>query len=141
MLGKELMKIYRQASAIPYRIKKEKLQILILTSRNKKNWIVPKGLVDEGETEIITALKETIEEAGVKGEVIEKIAGSYTYKKWNGVCQVNVYPLEVNEVYKTWEEMDFRIRKWADPAEAVKRVKPRKLSKILEKFIIELEVK
>jgi len=132
------MIIYKQVSAIPYRYNDDNLQILILTSRSNKNWIIPKGLIDEGDSELKTALKETKEEAGVTGIVIDKPVGTYTYKKWQGQCQVTVYPLEVSDIFIRWDEMDFRKRKWVSGEEAVKKVKPKSVAKLINKFITEM---
>ena len=71
------MKIIKQAAAIPYRIKKDQIEILILTSRNNKKWIVPKGIIEKKHSAALTALKETEEEAGVSGHIIREVVGTY----------------------------------------------------------------
>ena len=91
------MKIIKQAAAIPFRIKKDKIEILILTSRNKNKWIVPKGIIEKRHSAALTALKETEEEAGVSGTIIREIVGSYKYEKWGGICRVKVFPLQVHQ--------------------------------------------
>lgn len=129
------MKIIKQAAAIPFRIKNENIEILILTSRNSKKWIVPKGVIEEKYSAELTALKETEEEAGVTGDIIREVVGTYKYKKWDSICRVKVFPLRVTKVFEKWDEMDFRKRMWVKPKEAIKRVKPKKLSMIINKSI------
>lgn len=122
---------YKQAAAIPYRIQKNRLEILLITARNGKKWIIPKGVIDAGDTAPATAAKETHEEAGVSGQVAPTNVGEFTYEKWGGICQVVVYPLLVDTIGAHWLEMDIRKRKWVSLKEALKIVKPKKVRKIV----------
>jgi len=129
-----------QASAIPYRIYKNELQILIITSRNKKKWIIPKGIIESGDTARSTALKETREEAGVSGKVADVSIGNYTYKKWNSNCKVELFALHVTDIYDSWEESSFRKRKWVKAKRAVKKIEPASLASLVEKFIKSVKI-
>ncbi len=129
------MKIIKQAAAIPYRVRNDKVEILILTSRNKKKWIIPKGIIEKKHSAALTALKETEEEAGVTGHISGEVVGVYTYEKWGGICRVKVFPLHVTKVFDKWDEMEFRQRKWVKAKEAITKVKPKKLGKIIRKSI------
>src|SRR5690349_4267028 len=66
---------YKQAGMIPYRRTDTGLEILLITSKRRGNWIVPKGIIDPGETAIQSACKEAYEEAGVKGAADPQIIG------------------------------------------------------------------
>ncbi|KYB26853.1 bis(5'-nucleosyl)-tetraphosphatase [asymmetrical] [Tribolium castaneum] len=44
------------------------LYLLLQTSYGEHHWTPPKGHVDPGETEMVTALRETMEESGLKQE-------------------------------------------------------------------------
>jgi phosphohistidine phosphatase len=123
-----------QASALPFRIYKNKLQVLIITSRNGKKWIIPKGIIEPGDSDRYTALKETREEAGVNGKVLKKVIGSYSYEKWDSICEVTIYPLKVTEVYEQWDESHFRKRKWVNARRAVKKVEPKVLANLIKEF-------
>ncbi len=129
------MIIFQQASAIPFRVYEDKLQILLIKSRNGKKWIVPKGIIEEGDSAISTAMKETEEEAGAVGIVKKGKLGSYEYNKWDGKCKVKVFAMEVKETLDEWEEMHFRERKWESSQLAIQIVKPKPLQKILKKFV------
>jgi len=123
-----------QASALPFRIYKNKLQVLIITSRNGKKWIIPKGIIEPGDSDRFTALKETREEAGVNGKVLKKMIGIYSYEKWDSICEVTLYPLQVTEVHDQWDESHFRKRKWVSVKRAVKKVKPKDLANLIKEF-------
>ena len=129
------MTIFQQAASIPHRIHKNEIQILLIKSRNGKKWIIPKGIIEEGDSARYTAEKETEEEAGVKGQVNKEAVGEYEYKKWGGVCRVQVFSMKVTNILDEWEEMHFRERKWEESQDAVKTVKPKQLQKILKQFV------
>ncbi len=129
------MTIIQQAAAIPYRFEKESLYILLIRSRNGKKWIIPKGIIEDGDSALFTAEKETEEEAGVRGKTKNKIIGNYDYFKWNSTCRVKVFAMEVEQVLDNWEEKSFRDRKWLKANEAQKMVKPKALRKIIKQFV------
>ena len=39
---------YRQSGTLPYRWRKDKLEVLLISSRSGKRWVAPKGIVDPG---------------------------------------------------------------------------------------------
>jgi 8-oxo-dGTP pyrophosphatase MutT (NUDIX family) len=49
------------------------VEIAIVAVKPSLRWQLPKGLIDEGETEQIAALREVREEAGIETEILEKI--------------------------------------------------------------------
>lgn len=77
-----------------------------------------KGLDDPA-----AAAQEAREEAGVTGRVWAEPIGRYEYQKQEGddrkLCEVSVYPLEVNCQLETWLEKGQRNCQWFSPAEAV----------------------
>ena len=129
-----------QASALPFRIHKNKLQILIISSRNGKKWILPKGIIETGDSDRYTALKETQEEAGVNGNILMEPIGSYFYEKWDSICEVILFPLKVTEVFDEWEESYFRKRRWVSAKSAIKKVEPKELVNLVKKFITHMKI-
>jgi 8-oxo-dGTP pyrophosphatase MutT (NUDIX family) len=125
---------YKQSAVIPYRKKDGTLEILLITSQNKGNWIIPKGIIEENLSPEESAKKEAEEEAGVKGKVGNVLIGKYSYKKWGGTCSVQVYALHVKEILDKWLEDDIRLRKWFPIKKAVKTVNKKSLAKILNEF-------
>jgi phosphohistidine phosphatase len=102
---------YNQSAVIPFRIINAEIEILLIKTRKNKKWIFPKGIIENGYTAKTSAEKEGLEEAGVKGKLMQKKLGKYSYKKWGGKCTVKVYGLEVDNILNVYEE-DFRERKW-----------------------------
>ena len=122
---------YEQSAVIPYRQIDGELEVLLITTRSNKRWIIPKGLVEPGLSPAASAAKEALEEAGVAGTVGQKIIGEYAYKKWRGTCHVQVYSLAVTEVHEQWEEQAFRSRQWLPLRQAAAAVKSNELRQIL----------
>ncbi len=38
---------YNQSAVIPFRFRRDKLEVLLITSRRRKRWIIPKGIVEQ----------------------------------------------------------------------------------------------
>jgi hypothetical protein len=53
--------------------------------------------------------------------VVEPPVAGYTYCKWGGLCQVNVYLLQVTDELSAWVEQHMRTRQWftLDEAQAL----------------------
>lgn len=126
---------YDQSGVIPYRIKKNKMEVLLITSRNGNGWLMPKGIIDKGLEPAESALKEAFEEAGIIGNISETINWIFKYSKWEGVCEVIVYPMLVEKELDDYPEKDLRKKKWFSVKEATKKVK----FKEVNEFILELE--
>lgn len=104
--------IFNQSGAIPFRFEQGCLQILLITTRNRKRWIIPKGIIEFDQTAVLSAEQEAYEEAGIRGQIFPKPIGSYQYRKWGGICTVQVFLIEVYEEFDEWPEDYFRQRKW-----------------------------
>ncbi len=68
------------AGGVVFRKNKKKgdIEVLLVQHSGHHGWGFPKGHVEEGETPAFTAHREVEEEAGVRGEILEK-AGTTTY--------------------------------------------------------------
>lgn len=109
---------YDQASAVPYRRRGERVEFCLITSYRKRRWGFPKGVIDPGETEPETAVKEAWEEAGLHGRVVGEPLGSYRYRKWDKDLLVVVLLMEVEREDASWPEAAWRERRWMELAEA-----------------------
>ena len=109
---------FNQSAVVPYRRGPDGVEVLLITSRGRRRWIVPKGIVEPFLTPAESARKEAYEEAGIEGEVGDSPLGTYQYKKWGGVCKVEVFSLRVETEHPHWEE-SFRGRRWFSVADAV----------------------
>lgn len=124
------MEKFDQSGVIPYRKYKGKIEILLVTTL-KGNWTIPKGIIEDSHTPQESALKESVEEAGVWGIVADTAVGSYKFKKWGGTCRVIVYKMKVTKVFKKWEEDHVRERLWVSLKKSQKMIKKKKLAKLI----------
>jgi 8-oxo-dGTP pyrophosphatase MutT (NUDIX family) len=128
-----------QFAALPWRKRADGVEILLITSRETKRWVIPKGWPIKRLTGPMTAAQEAWEEAGVRGAAGHTKLGAYHYDKRlrTGRLQhvrVTVYPLEVKDVADAWPEQAERERFWTSPAEAARLVAEPELSALLARF-------
>ncbi|NES80279.1 MAG: NUDIX hydrolase [Moorea sp. SIO2B7] len=121
-----------QSGVIPYRIQEEKIEIVLITSLKKKLWIIPKGIIEHDMTPQESAAKEAWEEAGIIGEVLPTLMGSYNYNKWGGTCRMKVFLMQVENLESDWLEANQRNRKWFSIKEAIQQLREPELKRILE---------
>jgi len=112
---------YKQSGVIPYRKKQGKIEVMLITSRNKGRWIIPKGVIEPDLNPRASAAKEAFEEAGVQGDEHRKLLGIYRHRKWGDVCTVQIYAMKVRKVYRKWDETD-REREWLSLKDALARL-------------------
>src|SRR5262249_43165617 len=86
--------IIQQAAAIPL----GEGQVCLVTSRNGKRWVVPKGCMEPDKTAGQLALVEAWEEAGLTGILSPEPVGTYLYEKLNSSFHVTVYLMLVIDV-------------------------------------------
>ena len=128
-----------QAGAIPFRHKRNVIEVCLIRDRGRKKWKIPKGFVDPGETPRQTALKEAWEEAGLRGRLVGESIGSYRYEKWNLDLTVAVFLMEVKEVAEKWEESGSRERGWAPLENALARLRNHPVKPLLSRVSRRLE--
>jgi 8-oxo-dGTP pyrophosphatase MutT (NUDIX family) len=125
----------QQIAALCWRQKKGQREILLITSRETKRWVIPKGWPMDHLVDFNAAKTEAYEEAGVLGHIKRKPIGSYIYDKIEeDVAQrvtVNVYALEVSEILNSWPEKRERRRAWFSIEEAAGCVDEAGLKKII----------
>ena len=118
----ESVDIYRQSAALVYRFSCGQPQLLLITTR-KGRWTIPKGIVEPDLSPAQSAQNEAFEEAGVRGNLVEKSIGQFQYRKWGGTCTVEVFLLEATRMLPAWPEDDFRQRRWMPLSAAAEMVK------------------
>ena len=129
----------RQYAALPWRQEGEGLQVLLITSRETRRWVLPKGWRKKGEPPTITAAREALEETGAGGRVHEAPLGEYRYQKLmkNGVVQrvrVTVFALEVLFEHEDWPERDQRQKLWTTAEHAARLVDEPDLQVLIAAF-------
>ncbi|MFY9968824.1 MAG: NUDIX hydrolase [Roseiarcus sp.] len=136
-----------QYAALPYRFTPAAaLEILLVTTRTSKRWIIPKGWPIKGLKPAKSAAREAFEEAGVRGRVAMKSIGLFNYDKLlaeNGIpvnCEVRVFPLLVKRQSEAWPEFEQRRIQWVEPARAVALIKEPGLKKLVAAFAKKIAV-
>jgi len=104
--------LFKQSGVVPYRVNGDLPEIMLVTTRKKKKWTIPKGIIDEHLSAEESALREAEEEAGIRGRISTNALGNYTYSKWGGICNVKVFPMEVDTELDNWLEKKVRTRSW-----------------------------
>jgi 8-oxo-dGTP pyrophosphatase MutT (NUDIX family) len=131
---------YIQYAALPYRARgRAELEIMLVTSRTTRRWIIPKGWPESGIPPHQVAAREALEEAGVVGRVSKRPIGSFPYEKVlkrgaTARCRVQVFALRVTRQKKRWPEKRARQIEWCAPAEAARFVREPQLRRIIRKF-------
>lgn len=127
-----------QFGALCYRMKKDKLKVLIITSRSGKRWILPKGWPMDGATPANAAAREAFEEAGAEGKVGGHCLGIYSYTRGTKGDEmpvvVAIYPLRVKKVHAIYPEKGQRKRKWVSQRKAAELVANPELGQIILNF-------
>ena len=128
-----------QYAALPIRTVQDQIQILLVTSRETKRWILPKGRPEKKVPACNVAAQEAYEEAGVAGSVSQHTIGGFpSVKRLRSGAEVptwvRVYLLAVETEYDDWPEMHERQRKWVSSEEAARLVVDDGLASFIQKF-------
>jgi 8-oxo-dGTP pyrophosphatase MutT (NUDIX family) len=129
-----------QYAALPWRRTADGgVEVLLITSRETRRWVIPKGWPMKGLKSPKCAAREAFEEAGVKGEVAAKKLGAYHYDKRlaSGRIQhvrVTVYPLLVKIEAEAWPEKGQREKLWTTVEDAAPRVDEPELRTLIARF-------
>ena len=129
----------RQVAALPWRSQGGEREILMITSRETRRWVIPKGGRMAGKTNAEAAAVEAMEEAGVQGETDAVSVGAFRYAKRlrNGqdqMCVVAVFPLKVLIQLGSWPEAAERERRWMSAEAAAAAVHEPDLAALIRAF-------
>ncbi|MFO1088520.1 MAG: NUDIX hydrolase [Hyphomicrobiales bacterium] len=125
-----------QVAALVHRQGLAGREILLITSRQSRRWVLPKGWPHPGLSLAQSALQEAWEEAGVRGVAQEEAIGRYGYAKRIGrhrhrPCDVLVFPVRLVLQSDAWPEASERALDWVTPLEASRRVAESELAALL----------
>jgi 8-oxo-dGTP pyrophosphatase MutT (NUDIX family) len=117
----------RQYAALPLAVEDGETRVMLITSRETRRWIIPKGWAEPGLAPHEVAAKEALEEAGLVGEIAAEPIATYSYEKRLSkgeirLCEVDVYPLTVDRQLAKWPEKKQRETRWFSFAEAALKV-------------------
>lgn len=125
-------KVLKQSGVIPYRVTNGKIEVLLITTRNRQDWVVPKGGISNGMSPPESAAKEAWEEAGVVGQVETQEIGIYNYRKRGNIYQVKMFLLPVQKILEDYPEANQRKRQWLDVTQAISYVRKSPLKRMLK---------
>jgi 8-oxo-dGTP pyrophosphatase MutT (NUDIX family) len=122
-MGKAILKPCKQVAALAVRSDEAgRVRVLLITSRETKRPVAPKGWPMKDLPDHRAAEIEARQEAGVVGRVHRKPIGEYEYWKRLSdrfeLCRVTVFLLEVESQLETWKERGQREIGWFDLDEA-----------------------
>ena len=128
-----------QYAALPWRQAGRRLEVLLITSRETRRWVIPKGWPMAGLAPHEAAAVEAWEEAGIEGEIEAEAIGSYRYlkrmKKDQAIpSQVIVFPLHVLRQGDGWKEQGQRQLHWFPYRKAAALVAEPALKRIIRDF-------
>ncbi|EEF49535.1 nudix hydrolase 16, mitochondrial [Ricinus communis] len=127
----------------------EKLvEVLMINSTSGPGLLFPKGGWENDETVEEAAVREAIEEAGVRGNLMDFI-GDYHFKSKTlqdeccpeGLCKASMFALYVKEELESWPEQSTRKRSWLTIPEAVENCRHKWMEEALKQFSKWLAVK
>ncbi|BDA86995.1 NUDIX hydrolase [Aureimonas sp. SA4125] len=130
----------RQVAALPMRLTEAGvIELLLVTSRETRRWIIPKGWSMKGLKDHRAAAKEAEEEAGLKGRVLKNAVGRYTYwrrtKRDFRLTSVSVFLMGVEGQLGAWKEKGQRDLCWIDAKDAAGMVQEPDLITLIESVI------
>jgi 8-oxo-dGTP pyrophosphatase MutT (NUDIX family) len=128
--------VRRQVAAIPTHLGEDgTIWVMLITSRETRRWIMPKGWPMKGKKDYAAAAEEARQEAGVVGRVRKKPIGHYAYWKRGPSsyipCYVTLYVMAAQRQLEFWPEKGQREFRWFTAEEAADRVDEPGLRKVL----------
>ncbi len=133
----------RQIAVLPYRADSAAvdapIRVLLITSRGRGRWVIPKGGPIAGLSPHASAAREAEEEAGVLGAACPTPIGTYRFRKRRKsgasvLTDVQVFPFAVTEELESWEEQHERERRWFTLSEAAEAVEEDDLRALIRSF-------
>jgi 8-oxo-dGTP pyrophosphatase MutT (NUDIX family) len=126
-----------QFAALPWRLGEDgTADVMLITSRETRRWVIPKGWPIKGHKPPEVASREAFEEAGLVGQIIGKRPiGQFHYEKrmkqGSTLCEVWVYLFRVECQVDDWPEKHERTTQWFDAIEAANVVREGGLAEII----------
>lgn len=134
---------YQQSGVVPYRLveaDERQVEILLITTRSKGIWSLPKGGIEPGMTPAESAENEAFEEAGAHGHTSPTELGVFSYHKRGFPIDVLFFPMQVTGLDTHWLEEDERQRRWVSAAKAMILLEPRGMTHLIQALLDLLEL-
>lgn len=133
-------KARKQSGVIPYRWNEDgELEICMIRTKHASNWGLPKGGKEPDLSLEASAIKEAMEEAGLRGVPGKKVAKMEYVKGSTGRLQhVTWFLMEVHQELDQYLEVHQRERRWFLADKALKKI-DRDWKPILKQALKKLE--
>lgn len=130
----------QQVGVLPFVETADGIEVLLVTTRRRKRWVLPKGWPKYQKPLPRAAAEEAAEEAGVVGLIHAKPIGTYRYRKemkagYQVGCCVFIYPMLVTEQRLDWVERRQRQTGWYALDEAAALIEEPKLANLIKKLV------
>lgn len=128
----------QQFGVLPWRVGRDgEIRILLITSRTRGRWIVPKGWLVKGRSPIQSAAQEAFEEAGIIGQIHSRPLGEYRYTKVEDGrsgerCRVTLFGFRVRGTLINWPEQHERQRRWYSLVDAARTIDEPELAHLVK---------
>ncbi|QNO16025.1 NUDIX domain-containing protein [Alkalicella caledoniensis] len=131
------MRYEKSCGAVVFRREDKKVKILLLKHINGGHWGLPKGHVEEGETEQETAVREILEETGLKVcALYDEFRYEMEYSPVEGIMKKVVYFVaEVQESQFNHQVEEVEQCIWVNGDEALGQVTYDNTKKLLSKAL------
>ena len=131
-----------QIGALCYKKRDGRLRFLLITSRERGRWIIPKGWPVPNIAPQDAALQEAWEEAGVRGQVDPRPLGYFSYVKQYDdkpdlPCMTMIFAVEVDRLARSYPEKGERKRKWVSRKKAAQLVDEAELAQLFLDFDVD----
>lgn len=120
-----------QIGSVPYLYKGDKLHLVVITNSSQTKWILPKGCPEPDMSRQDVAVMETVEEAGVIGNLLTNIRTSCKFKDGRILY---LFPLHVTTVLKKWPEAAQRRRQIVPFEKAIKLIGDKEIADCLHRL-------
>jgi 8-oxo-dGTP pyrophosphatase MutT (NUDIX family) len=126
----------KRIAVIPIVMSKTKLRVYLITSRQKRQWIIPTGKLEKKLSNRQVAALEAFEEAGILGKLDKHFRERVSLQSPNGKSErkTTVFLLYVKRILKCWPEIHDRKRKLVSVKKYLKSVSNKKLKRKLAKI-------
>ncbi|MBN2627917.1 MAG: NUDIX domain-containing protein [Spirochaetales bacterium] len=112
---------FTSIGVLPYIREENILKVMLITTRTNGNWIYPKGQPMPGKSEREVAQIEALEEAGIKGNITGHPLIA-PYLRGSEKTSILLFPMEITEISKKWQEKKERKRKLLPVDEASSKI-------------------
>ncbi|MBB5752577.1 NUDIX hydrolase [Prosthecomicrobium pneumaticum] len=127
----------KKVGVLPWRRVASGVEVLLITTRDTRRWVVPKGSIERDLSAQESAEREAFEEAGVLGVMAPLPIGSFRHARGPaelGADDVALYAMQVRAECAVWPEHGQRDIEWLPIDQAAERVDSPELAALIRRF-------